>query len=164
MRIRDGGKYSDPGWKKFGSGINIPIPRHCSQQWLNEWKNQRKRNNHVRTCWPPPIEGQSPRGGARCAWPREWWGHAAPSAPAAGPPPPPGGPRRPPPAPLPGRTACSDLRQERESKCQMQTQSNVWYGGAYCPTPPLRGSMPLTNGFGSGSDSVTFKTFKFFAY
>jgi hypothetical protein len=27
-RSRDG-KNSDPGWKKFGSGINIPDPRHC---------------------------------------------------------------------------------------------------------------------------------------
>jgi hypothetical protein len=26
--IRDG-KNSDPGWKKFGSGINIPDPQHC---------------------------------------------------------------------------------------------------------------------------------------
>jgi hypothetical protein len=22
---------ADPGWKKFGSGINIPDPQHCSQ-------------------------------------------------------------------------------------------------------------------------------------
>jgi hypothetical protein len=35
IRIRDGkiwirdGKNSDPGWKKFGSGINIPDPKHC---------------------------------------------------------------------------------------------------------------------------------------
>ncbi len=28
MRIRDG-KNSDPGWKKFGSGINIPDSQHC---------------------------------------------------------------------------------------------------------------------------------------
>jgi hypothetical protein len=28
MRIRDGNN-SDPGWKKFGSGINIPDPQHC---------------------------------------------------------------------------------------------------------------------------------------
>jgi hypothetical protein len=26
--IRDG-KKSDLGWKKFGSGINIPDPQHC---------------------------------------------------------------------------------------------------------------------------------------
>jgi hypothetical protein len=24
-----GWKISDPGWKKFGSGINIPDPQHC---------------------------------------------------------------------------------------------------------------------------------------
>jgi len=29
MQIRDlDGKNSDPGWKKFGSGINIPDPQH----------------------------------------------------------------------------------------------------------------------------------------
>jgi hypothetical protein len=29
MRIRDpGSKNSDPGWKKFGSGINITDPQH----------------------------------------------------------------------------------------------------------------------------------------
>jgi hypothetical protein len=28
MRIRDG-KNLDPGWKKFGSAINIPDPQHC---------------------------------------------------------------------------------------------------------------------------------------
>jgi hypothetical protein len=28
MRIRDGDS-SDPGWKKVGSGINIPDPQHC---------------------------------------------------------------------------------------------------------------------------------------
>jgi hypothetical protein len=28
MRIRDG-KHSDPGWKKFGSGTNIPDLQHC---------------------------------------------------------------------------------------------------------------------------------------
>jgi hypothetical protein len=27
MRIWDG-KYADLGWKKFGSGINIPDPQH----------------------------------------------------------------------------------------------------------------------------------------
>jgi hypothetical protein len=27
LRIRDG-KYLDPGWKKFGSRINIPDPQH----------------------------------------------------------------------------------------------------------------------------------------
>jgi hypothetical protein len=26
------GKNSDPGWKKFGSGINIPDPQHCCLQ------------------------------------------------------------------------------------------------------------------------------------
>ncbi len=30
MRIQDG-KNSDPGWKKFGSGINIQDPQHCLQ-------------------------------------------------------------------------------------------------------------------------------------
>jgi hypothetical protein len=30
MRIRDG-KNSDPGWKKFGSGINIPDSQHCME-------------------------------------------------------------------------------------------------------------------------------------
>jgi hypothetical protein len=36
MRISDG-KYFEPGWKKFGSGINIPNPQHwqASQHWLN---------------------------------------------------------------------------------------------------------------------------------
>jgi hypothetical protein len=29
MRIQDG-KNSDPGWKKFISGINIPDPQHCA--------------------------------------------------------------------------------------------------------------------------------------
>ncbi len=29
IRIRDG-KNSDPGWKKFRSGINIPYPQHCT--------------------------------------------------------------------------------------------------------------------------------------
>jgi hypothetical protein len=30
MRIRDrDGKKSDPGWKKVGSGINIPDPQNC---------------------------------------------------------------------------------------------------------------------------------------
>jgi hypothetical protein len=28
MRIRD------PGWKKFGSGINIPDPQHCTDPKL----------------------------------------------------------------------------------------------------------------------------------
>jgi hypothetical protein len=28
--IRDG-KKSDPGWKKVGSGMNIPDPQHCLQ-------------------------------------------------------------------------------------------------------------------------------------
>jgi hypothetical protein len=23
-------RIRDPGWKKFGSGINIPDPQHCS--------------------------------------------------------------------------------------------------------------------------------------
>jgi hypothetical protein len=36
MRIRDhDGKYSDSGWKKFGSGINIPDPQHCIPCLLN---------------------------------------------------------------------------------------------------------------------------------
>ncbi len=30
MRIRDGNN-SDPGWKKVGSGINIPDPQHCDK-------------------------------------------------------------------------------------------------------------------------------------
>jgi hypothetical protein len=29
--IQDG-KISDPGWKTFGSGINIPDPQHCKNQ------------------------------------------------------------------------------------------------------------------------------------
>ncbi len=33
MRIRDGDN-SDPGWKKVGSGINIPDPQHCSRGYL----------------------------------------------------------------------------------------------------------------------------------
>jgi hypothetical protein len=28
MRIRD------PGWKKFGSRINIPVPQHCQRPFL----------------------------------------------------------------------------------------------------------------------------------
>jgi hypothetical protein len=31
MRVRDR-KNSDPGWIKFGSGINIPDPQHCFKQ------------------------------------------------------------------------------------------------------------------------------------
>jgi hypothetical protein len=30
MRIRDG-KNSDPGWNKFGSGLNIPDPQYCNR-------------------------------------------------------------------------------------------------------------------------------------
>ncbi len=33
MRIRDGkigSEIRDPGWKKVGSGINIPDPQHCT--------------------------------------------------------------------------------------------------------------------------------------
>jgi hypothetical protein len=30
MRIRDG-NTSDPGWKKVGSGINIPDLQHCDE-------------------------------------------------------------------------------------------------------------------------------------
>jgi hypothetical protein len=26
-------RIRDPGWKKFGSGINIPDPQHCKQLW-----------------------------------------------------------------------------------------------------------------------------------
>jgi hypothetical protein len=33
MRIRDR-KNSDPGWKKFGSGIFIPDPQHLLYSWL----------------------------------------------------------------------------------------------------------------------------------
>ncbi len=33
MRIRDG-KNSDPGWKKFGFGTNIPDPQHRLQTYL----------------------------------------------------------------------------------------------------------------------------------
>jgi hypothetical protein len=33
MRIRDG-DILDPGWKKVGSGINIPDPQHCSRRYL----------------------------------------------------------------------------------------------------------------------------------
>jgi hypothetical protein len=29
------GKNSDPGWKKFGSGIIIPDPQHCPAECLN---------------------------------------------------------------------------------------------------------------------------------
>ncbi len=50
-RIRDG-KNSDPGWKKFGSGINIPDP----QQWQIENKN----GTEERFCWP--VEGGDPEG------------------------------------------------------------------------------------------------------
>jgi hypothetical protein len=30
--IRDG-KNSDPGWRKFGSGINIPDPQHWTEEF-----------------------------------------------------------------------------------------------------------------------------------
>jgi hypothetical protein len=31
--IRDGKNLDrDPGWKKFGSGINIPAPQHCPEE------------------------------------------------------------------------------------------------------------------------------------
>jgi len=29
MRIRPGWKFSDPGYKKIGSGKNIPDPQQC---------------------------------------------------------------------------------------------------------------------------------------
>jgi hypothetical protein len=37
MQIQDG-KNSDPGWKKVGSGINIPDPQH----WQNSSKIRSK--------------------------------------------------------------------------------------------------------------------------
>ncbi len=60
MRIRDPGwKNSDPGWdpgwKKFGSGLNIPDPQHCSEHdtnkncWLISSLSQSScENNHYR--------------------------------------------------------------------------------------------------------------------
>jgi hypothetical protein len=28
---------ADPGWKKVGSGINIPDPQHCQDETLARW-------------------------------------------------------------------------------------------------------------------------------
>ncbi len=35
MRVRDGNN-SDPGWKKVGSGINIPDPQHWDPGYQND--------------------------------------------------------------------------------------------------------------------------------
>ncbi len=41
MRIRDG-KNLDPGWKKFGSGINIPDPQQWMKCNVSPWQSDRR--------------------------------------------------------------------------------------------------------------------------
>ncbi len=47
------GNLFNPGWKKFGSGINIPNPQHCrlgrrkhAVQWT-DWENRKRRGGKV---------------------------------------------------------------------------------------------------------------------
>jgi hypothetical protein len=46
MRIRDGDS-SDPGWKKVGSGINIPDPPH----WAKGAADSVKKSNNSRSAF-----------------------------------------------------------------------------------------------------------------
>jgi hypothetical protein len=48
MRIRDGDS-SDPGWKKLGSGINIPDPQHCLIQTTTTVPTMNSMNSELAT-------------------------------------------------------------------------------------------------------------------
>jgi hypothetical protein len=55
MRILDG-KNSDPGWKKVGSGINIPGPQHCIDHYFS-LGHREGRSNYKRSLQPLKVVG-----------------------------------------------------------------------------------------------------------
>jgi hypothetical protein len=49
IRLRDG-KNSDPGWKKFGSGMSTPDQQHCVKTWQKVFHLKKTIMHRVLTC------------------------------------------------------------------------------------------------------------------
>jgi hypothetical protein len=62
MRIRDGDS-TDPGWKKVGSGINIPDPQHCLCPAVSQSRNW---------CLGPIVGHGSYRKNIAINWKKPW--------------------------------------------------------------------------------------------
>ncbi len=68
MRIRD------PGWKKFGSGINIPDPQHCSIPYLTNGSSQPLHDGSMCRCTRAGGgEGGGRVRGAELVWRLDRW-------------------------------------------------------------------------------------------
>ncbi len=58
LRILIGIRYLDQGWKKFGSGINIPDPQHCKKKKKNRIADLVELAEDLRSG---PVAGGGPR-------------------------------------------------------------------------------------------------------
>jgi hypothetical protein len=51
-------RIRDPGWKKFGSGINIPDPQHCRKAKKNSGERISKKEAHLIAGFLLSVDGQ----------------------------------------------------------------------------------------------------------